>query len=198
MLVILAFVFGPGLFENSEDGSTGSARSGQGYTPDSPDSSDSSDSSEESSEESQANALHGLLERNEGNRSGVGEAVRSMITCPGRSGLQDAESVFDDAATERDELVQDLRALELDLLPASMTEDLESGWQASADADRAYAQLAGEVMSGCTPKAVTASSHWQDASGASTRATDAKKDFVSAWNPMAREHGLTTMTWDKV
>ncbi|MFE4801907.1 hypothetical protein ACFRFL_45015 [Streptomyces sp. NPDC056708] len=194
VLIILAFVYGPDLYEKIEKGfqSGSSGQSGQGIG------SNSSGSSAQNSEEGQARSLNGLLQRNKGNRGGVGEAVRRMTACPGRSGLQKAKGVFEDAATERDELVQDLEALDRDLLPTSMTKSLESSWQASADADRAYARLAGEMMSGCTPKAVLSSSQWQEASHANTQATRAKKDFVSAWNPMAEEHGLTTMSWDEL
>ena len=121
-----------------------------------------------------------------------------MTTCPGRSGLREVKGVFEDAAIERGELVRDLEDLDADLLPSSMTADLRTGWQASADAEHSYALLAEEVMGGCTSQAVMSSSHWRDASRASTRATQAKKDFVAAWNLLAEQHGLTAMSWDDV
>ncbi|ALO09380.1 Serine/threonine protein kinase [Streptomyces venezuelae] len=193
-LVILAFVYGPDLYEKiaNEARSGSSASSGQGTEA------DGSGSSAPDSEEAQARALNGLLDRNKGTRGSVGEAVSQMTACPGRSGLLEAKRVFENAASARDELLRDLEALDPGLLPASMRKSLESGWQASAAADRAYARLAEEMLSGCTPRAVTSSSQWQKASDASTRATRAKKDFVSDWNPMAKEHGLTTMSWDEV
>ncbi|MEU0403797.1 hypothetical protein ABZ318_26910 [Streptomyces sp. NPDC006197] len=194
VLLVLALVYGPDLYEKIEEGarSGSSGSSGQGSG------SDGSGSAAPDTEEGQARALNDLLERNKGNRGSVGEAVRRMTTCPGRSGLLEAKEVFEEAASARDGLLRDLEALDADLLPASMTSDLESGWQASAAADRAYARLAEEMTSGCTPEAVLASSQWQEASGASTRATRAKKDFVSGWNAMAEEHGLATMSWDEV
>ncbi|MFE4453564.1 hypothetical protein [Streptomyces sp. NPDC056796] len=199
-LVVLAVVYGPALLDLS-DGDQG--RSGSGVSADSAYPGGGSDPgsdepSAQGSEEEQALALSTLLDRNEGNRSDVGRAVNRMTGCPGRSGLREAKEVFDGAAAEREELVRDLEALGPDLLPDSMTGDLRSGWQASADADRAYALLAEAVMDDCTSTAVMSSSHWRDASRASTRATRAKKDFVSAWNPLAERHGLATMSWDEV
>ncbi|WP_139131400.1 hypothetical protein [Streptomyces griseus] len=193
-LVVLALVYGPDLLREFGEGSgsTGTGSYGQDVGP------DGSASSAPRTEEAQVRALGGLLERNEGNRSDVGAAVRRLTTCPGRSGLREAEGVFQDAATEREELVRDLEALDADLLPDSLTGSLRSGWRASAEADRAYARLAGEVMSGCTPEAVQASVHWRDASRANTRATRAKQDFVGAWNPVAEGYGLSAMAWDEV
>ncbi|MFI2368483.1 hypothetical protein [Streptomyces sp. NPDC018833] len=192
ILLLLALRYGPAVYEEFKENSasSGSGQSGLG--------SGGSGTSAENSAEGQARALSGLLERNEGNRGSVGEAVRRMMACPGSSGLLEVQGVFEDAASARDSLVQDLAALDVDLLPSAMTENLESGWEASADADRAYAQLAEEVMSGCTSGAVVASAYWDEASRANTRATAAKKDFVSDWNPLADEHGLPTMAWDEV
>lgn len=197
VLVVLALVYGPDLYEALEQGDPSSG-SGSSSFPDQDPGTGTSESAGQESEEGQLRALGNLLERNEGNRSDVGEAVSRMTACPGRFGLRVAKKVFEDAAAERDELVQDLEDLGPDLLSDSMTGDLRSGWQASADADRAYAKLAEEVMDGCTSEGVTSSSYWLEAAGASERATRAKKDFVAAWNPSAEQHGLTTMSWDEV
>ncbi|MGW0792134.1 hypothetical protein ACWD04_28900 [Streptomyces sp. NPDC002911] len=205
LLVVLAFGFGPDLFDSDEQsgssvssGSSGDPSEDTGSFGDASEDTESSELSAEESEAEQAQALGDLLDRNAGNRSDVGEAVSEMTTCPGRSGLRAAKEVFESAAAERDELVRDLEALGSDLLPAAMTEALRSGWQESADADRSYAQLSEEALSGCSSQSVISSSHWSDAAGASTRATRAKKDFVAEWNPLAEEHGLTTMSWDDV
>ncbi|MEU2234270.1 hypothetical protein [Streptomyces vietnamensis] len=191
-LVVLALVYGPDLYEQIAEG----VRSGSSESPG--ESGQGSGSSAPDTEEEQARALNALLERNSGNRGSVGEAVSRMTTCPGRTALLEAKGVFEAAATARVELLRDLEALDPDRLPSSMTENLTAGWKASAEADRAYARLAEEMSSGCTPEAVTSSSQWQKASDASTRATRAKKDFVSDWNPVAEEHGLSTMSWDEV
>ncbi|MFJ8888747.1 hypothetical protein ACIRJR_35860 [Streptomyces sp. NPDC102402] len=197
VLLVLAVVYGPDLYDTLGDGSRPSDASSTGLSEESS-GSGGPDSSTQGTKSGQVRSLAGLLERNEGNRSDVGAAVSRMTTCPGSSELREIKHVFDDAATERDALVQDLKDLDPDLLSSSMTADLRSGWQASADADRAYALLAEKVVGGCTSRAVMSSSHWRDASRASTRATRAKKDFVAAWNPLAEEHGLTTMSWDEV
>ncbi|MEU8708875.1 hypothetical protein [Streptomyces sp. NPDC048565] len=197
VLIVLAVVYGPDLYDTWKQESRSADSGSTGLSEDSLGSS-SPDPSAEETEGDQLRSLGGLLERNEGNRGDVGEAVSRMTTCPGSSGLREVKEVFEDAATERDELVRDLKGLDPDLLSSSMTADLRSGWQASADADRAYALLAEEAMGGCTSQAVMSSSHWQDASRASTRATRAKKDFVAAWNPLAEQHGLATLSWDEV
>ncbi|MFB7915276.1 hypothetical protein [Streptomyces sp. NPDC056061] len=206
VLIILALLFGPGLLEKAEkglgsDGSGQSGRSSQSGRPGQDtgtDGTDGTDTSDRSTELDQARGLGDLLDRNKGNRGGVGEAVRQMTTCPGSSGLRDAKAVFEKAATERDELLRDLAALDRDLLPGSMVDSLETGWRASADADRAYASLSDEVQYDCTPEDVTSSSQWEEASRANTRATGAKKDFASAWNDLAQEHGLDTVSWDEL
>ncbi|MFC9944880.1 hypothetical protein [Streptomyces pratensis] len=193
-LLVLAVVYGPDLYDTLEEDNRSSGSSGLSESA----VSGGTDSSAPGTEDGQVRSLAALLERNEGNRSGVGEAVSRMTTCPGGAGLREVKEVFDDAAAERDELVRDLKDLDPDLLSSSMTADLRSGWQASADADRAYSLLAEESMGGCSSGSVTSSSHWRDASRASARATSAKKDFVAAWNPLAEQHGLATMSWDEV
>ncbi|MFE7509812.1 hypothetical protein ACFU8I_01015 [Streptomyces sp. NPDC057540] len=192
--LVLALNYGPSLVATIAEGSRSS--SSHPSEPGSP--SDDAGASTTDSQVEQARALSDLLERNKGNRSSVGDAVRSMTTCPGDSGLVSAKKVFEDAASARDSLLKDLVGLESDLLPGSLASDLESGWQASATADRAYARLAEEMMDGCTPEAVLASSQWEEASSANTQATQAKKDFATGWNSLAEEHGLSTVSWDEV
>ena len=200
VLIVLAVVYGPDLYDTlaQEDRAAGSTGSGSTGLSEESSGSSGPDSSDEEATDGQLRSLESLLERNEGNRSEVGDAVSRMTTCPGRSGLREVKGVFEDAAIERGELMRDLEVLDADLLPSSMTADLRTGWQASADADHSYALLAEEVMGGCTSQAVMSSSHWRDASRASTRATQAKKDFVAAWNLLAEQHGLTAMSWDDV
>ncbi|MFE7601011.1 hypothetical protein [Streptomyces sp. NPDC057494] len=199
VLLVLALNYGPALVATIAEGSrSSSSRPLEQDSSSDGSGTDDAGSPTADSQVEQARSLSDLLERNKGNRGSVGDAVRQMTTCPGDSDLVAAKKVFEDAASAREELLKDLGELESDLLPASLTSDLESGWQASAAADRAYARLAEEMRDGCTPEAVLASSHWEEASGANTRATQAKKDFVTAWNAMATEHGLGKVSWDEV
>ncbi|MGA5314840.1 hypothetical protein ACPCTK_12045 [Streptomyces pseudogriseolus] len=140
----------------------------------------------------QADALDELLADNTGRRSGVAEAVQWMTQC---TKLSSARQVFTDAAEGREELVRRLDELTLDALPAGTASSLRTAWESSAEADWAYAQVVDDVSGGCTPGRVTGSGAWTDAAEASADATQAKKDFVDAWNPIARRHGLTTLAW---
>ncbi|MCH0564490.1 hypothetical protein [Streptomyces sp. MUM 2J] len=165
---------------NSGGSSSGGGSTGQSRI-------DSADTREE-----QATALHTLLAQNAGRRSGVSDAVQSMMNC---SDLQENRQVFEDAASARAGLVERLGALSLDRLAGELAPDLRSAWQSSEEADRAYARVVDDVSGNCSPSAVTGSSAWQDAASASAAATAAKKHFVAAWNPVAREFGLDTLAW---
>ncbi|WP_327403404.1 hypothetical protein OG194_27115 [Streptomyces sp. NBC_01288] len=159
----------------SGSGSTGQTRSGNSGT-----------------REEQVTALNTLLAGNAGRRSGVSDAVQSMLRC---SGLQDARQVFVDAAEARADLVKELGALSVDQLSDDMVSDLSSAWQNSEKADRAYARVVDDVSGSCSSANVVGSSSWQDASSAGDDATAAKQDFVAAWNPVAQEYGLDTLAW---
>lgn len=140
----------------------------------------------------QAEALDDLLDGNTGRRSGVAEAVRWMTEC---TGLSSARQVFTEAAEGREELVRQLDGLSLDALPDGLASSLRTAWESSAEADWAYAQVVDDVSGGCTPDRVTGSGAWTDAAEASADATQAKQDFVTAWNPLAQQYGLTTLAW---
>ncbi|MGI5251690.1 hypothetical protein [Actinacidiphila glaucinigra] len=142
--------------------------------------------------EEQATVLHTLLAQNTDRRRGVSDAVRSMMNC---GDLQESRQVFEDAADARADLVEKLDRLSLDQLAGDLASDLHSAWQSSEEADRSYVRVVDDVSGNCSTSAVTGSSAWQDATSASADATAAKKDFVAAWNPVAREFGLDTLTW---
>jgi hypothetical protein len=148
--------------------------------------------------EGQAKKLESLLWENDGTRGSVSKSVESVMGCPGDSELQEAKGVFDEAAANRDRLVDAVEEVGLDQLPDGLAADLLAGWKSSADADRAYSRLATDMADGCTTSRVTSSDAWADADRANVQATRAKKDFVEAWNPLAEEYGLRTLSWDEV
>lgn len=148
--------------------------------------------------EGQAKKLESLLWENDGTRGSVAKSVESVMGCPGDSELQAAKGVFDEAAANRDRLVDAVEGVGLDQLPDGLTADLLAGWESSADADRAYSRLTTDMADGCTTSRVTSSDAWADADRANVQATRAKKDFVEAWNPLAEEYGLRTLSWDEV
>lgn len=142
--------------------------------------------------EEQARALHALLGQNAERRSGVSNAVQSMMNC---HDMQEDRQVFEDAADARAGLVEKLDTLSLDHLAVDLVSDLRSAWHSSEKADRAYVRVVDEVSGNCSTSTVTRSSAWRDAASASADATAAKRNFVAAWNPVAREFGLDTLTW---
>ncbi|MFI1397455.1 hypothetical protein [Streptomyces sp. NPDC020681] len=157
-----------------------------------------SSSSAPQTREEQAQKLESLLTDNHGTRGSVSQSVSTVMGCPGGSKLSAAKVVFDDAADNRDRLVGVLEESELDQLPDGLTADLRAGWESSAEADRAYSRLADDMADGCTTSRVTSSQAWADAERANVAATRAKQDFVGAWNPLAEEYGLQTLSWDEV
>lgn len=150
------------------------------------------------SREEQATALDALVRENDGNRGGVASAVGKLMKCPGSGEREAVVRVFDEAAEERDRLVRELGELSVDELPSRVTEDLRSGWEASAAADRSYSGLTSGLGGDCTGEQVTSSAAWGEAGEHNARATRAKKDFVAGWNPVAEEYGLRTLAWDQV
>ncbi|MEX3107703.1 MULTISPECIES: hypothetical protein [unclassified Streptomyces] len=142
--------------------------------------------------EEQAKTLDALLVQNADRRGKVSDAVQSMMNC---NDLQGNRQVFEDAADARADLVNKLGELSLNQLTADLVPGLRSAWKSSEEADRAYVRVVDDVSGNCSASAVTGSSAWQDAASASADAQAAKKGFVSAWNPIAREFGLDTLAW---
>jgi hypothetical protein len=147
----------------------------------------------------QARALDGLLEQNSGTRSAVADAVQELLACPdvSRPRLSEAAETFTEAAEDRMTQLELLDELGFGMLPdgATLQRDLRESWRASADADRAYAQLADEAWCARGP---TISRYWQEAGEANERATEAKRAFVGAWNPIAEQYDLSVLSWDEV
>ncbi|WP_181139463.1 hypothetical protein [Streptomyces sp. Ru71] len=180
VVAVVAWVHG----SNGDSGSGGNSSSSTGTLQGEAGSSDSL--------AEQARTLDDLLEENAGRRGGVADAVQSMTRC---TGLQSARSVFTEAADARDDLVTRLDALSGSALPDGLLSTLRTAWRSSEEADRAYARVVDEVSGNCSADAVNSSGAWQDAADASAEATRAKKDFVTQWNPLAEQYGLTTLVW---
>ncbi|MGP4002731.1 hypothetical protein [Streptomyces sp. 8N706] len=162
--------------------------------------SDGSASRSEGTAGGQAEALAGLLARNDGTRGGVSDAVGVVQRCENTSDVSEAQAVFERAARNRGDLVAGLEKLEVDGLPGgpAAAGRLREAWQASADADLAYARWAADMSAnGCTPSS-SARNDWQEAAEANVRATKAKKAFVGMWAPIAEQYGLATRSWDQL
>jgi hypothetical protein len=83
-------------------------------------------------------------------------------------------------------------------LPAAMMSDLENAWSASASADGHFAAWAeDEINNGCTD-GDTGDSNYQAATTPDNQATLYKVSFLSLWNPIASQYGLTTYQWEQL
>ncbi|WP_424922092.1 hypothetical protein [Streptomyces sp. wa53] len=141
--------------------------------------------------EEQATAVDALLERSESDRQQVIDAVNAVEACVSDDSVDTAGQALDDAAVRRESLITDLAALDVGALPSGSlaTDSLRTGWQHSADADRAFAEWADDVR-GCSPGAVPHTSSYEEGVRSSELATGAKEEFLTLWKPIAADHGL--------
>ena len=135
--------------------------------------------------------LSGLLAQSVTDRTAVTGAAEDVRGC-GPSLRQDA-GTFARAASSRQHLLSLLASLPgRPLLPAAMLQDLTSAWQASAQVDT--------DLAGWTQDNIARGCHGHSRSDTSLRASDSPEDlatagkraFVTLWNPIARQYGLTT------
>jgi hypothetical protein len=151
----------------------------------------------EPSEQQGAAALAALLSQSVEDRSAVDAASQDVSACDPNL-TQDVQT-FDDAASSRQSLITQLSALpDASSLPSTMIQALSGAWQASMQADEDFAAWAEDEASGtCTPND-TADPNYQAATGPDQQATTDKQAFVSLWNPIAQQYGLTTYTWNQL
>ncbi|MFJ8447281.1 hypothetical protein [[Kitasatospora] papulosa] len=141
--------------------------------------------------EEQATAVDALLERSEADRQQVIDAVNAVEACVSDDSVDTAGQTLDDAAVRRESLITDLAALDVGALPSgsAATDSLRTGWQHSADADRAFADWADDAQ-GCSPGAVPHTSSYEEGVRSSELATGSKEEFLTLWKPIAMDHGL--------
>ena len=157
----------------------------------------SASSSAHISERQAATSLAGLLRQSVADRSSIKAAVSDVNQC-GPSLNQDPQ-MFQSAATSHQQLLSQLSSLPgRSALPAAMLQSLTSAWQASAAADKDLGQWAqDEVSNGCTQND-QADTNFQAAVGPDGQATTEKKAFVSQWDSIASQYGLTTYQWNQL
>jgi hypothetical protein len=148
-------------------------------------------------EQQAADSLSALLTQSVSDRSAIVSAVNDVNAC-GPNLSQDVQT-FQNAATSRQNLLSQLANLpDSSALPASMLQSLTSAWQASMQADQDYAQWAqDEASQGCVPNDHS-DSNYQAAGVPDGQATTDKQAFVSSWDPIATQYGLTTYQWDQL
>jgi hypothetical protein len=170
--------------------SPGPSGSGLASAPPSPSASASS------SEQAAAQALAQLLASSASDRGAVVAAVSDVNSCG--SGLSQDVQTFQQAAASRQQLVSQLSSLSgVSALPAQMIQDLSGAWQASGQADQDFASWASDENATCTPDD-SGDASYQAATEPDDQATTDKQAFVSLWNPIATQYGLTTYQWNQL
>ncbi|MDQ6617131.1 MAG: serine/threonine protein kinase [Actinomycetota bacterium] len=136
-----------------------------------------------------ATQLAGLLQQSNGARNLVVTATQSVGACQAdpRNGIAQVQT----AISERDAVIHNLGAVPLVALPngSQMIAALNTGLQASIEADRHYIDWMTDMLN--TGSCPITDGALQSASTASQQATAAKQTFVSLWNPIAVQNGLT-------
>lgn len=145
--------------------------------------------------ERQATQLAGLLAQNNGNRSAVDNAYYAAAAC---KTLPRDRQVFTGDAAKRESLVAKLAALDHSALNPAMIQDLNGGWQASAQADTDYAKWAASLEGHCRPAKTASNPHYLAANGPDSTATNDKMAFTRLWNPLARKYGLPTYSYTQL
>jgi hypothetical protein len=148
-------------------------------------------------EQQAATNLAGLLTQSVKDRSSITAAVKDVSNC-GPALSQDAQT-FQSAAAHRQELLSQLASLPgHSVLSAAMIQALTGAWQASAAADQDLGKWAqDEATQGCTEND-QADANYVAAEGPDGQATTDKKAFVSQWNPVASQYGLTQYQWNQL
>lgn len=144
-----------------------------------------------------AASLAGLLAQSATYRSSAVNAVNSVSQCG--PALSKDPQLLETAAAARQPLLSQLGSLPgRSALPGQMLQLLTGAWQASATADRDFAQWAQDELSkGCTQND-QADPNFQAAAAPDAQATTDKKAFVKLWNPIAAQYGLTSYLWSQL
>jgi len=148
-------------------------------------------------EQQAAQNLAGMLSQSVSDRSAIDQAVTDVKKC-GPSLSQDPQ-VFQSAASSRQVLLADLAAMPgAAALPAGMLQDLSGAWQASIAADKDFTRWADdEITQGCVQDD-SGDPNLVASTGPDNQATADKQAFVSLWNPIAAQYGLTGYTWKQL
>ncbi len=145
------------------------------------------------SERTAAVALNKLLSQSGKYRAEVNVALDDVLAC--RS-LRASRDTFGASASNRRNLLAKLAVLpDHSALPATMLQDLASGWKASIQVDTDFhAWTQDEISRGCNPKTVTSDPNYQASNGYETPASTGKAEFAQAWRPVAAKFGLPAYT----
>lgn len=168
-------------------------------TPTGPSGAGVSPSASDQAEEDIATQVQSLLEENAPQRGRVAKALTAGGSCShGKKPVEDAHDELLDVAVKRDDLARrvDLLTPRADGDLAEALGDLSRAWTASAKADRGYASWVSETADWLDEFGVTACGHSETRitddlpRTHDDEATEAKRDFVDLWNPIALRYGL--------
>lgn len=144
-----------------------------------------------------ARQLGDMLSQSVSDRIAITQAVGDVQAC--RPSLSQDPQVFQSAASSRRTLLAELANMAgASALPAPMLQDLSGAWQASVDADKDFAQWADDEITHPCVQNDTSDPGSVAAKGPDAQATTDKQAFVSMWNPIATQYGLTTYTWEQL
>ncbi|MFE2302526.1 hypothetical protein ACFXAW_30565 [Streptomyces sp. NPDC059445] len=158
-----------------------------------------SPSASDQAEEDIATQVQSLLEENAPQRGRVAKALTAGGSCShGKKPVEDAHDELLDVALKRDDLARrvDLLTPRADGDLAEALGDLSRAWTASAKADRGYASWVSQTADWLDEFGVTACGHSETRitddlpRTHDDEATEAKRDFVDLWNPIALRYGL--------
>jgi hypothetical protein len=130
-----------------------------------------------------------MLSQSVSDRAAISNAASDVASCG--PNLASDPKTFDNAATSRKSLLASLASITgRAALPAALISDLTQAWQASVNADQAYAKWASdEIANGCVPDD-TNDPGYQATNTPNRNATKYKTAFVAEWNPVAAKYGL--------
>ncbi|MEY9872279.1 hypothetical protein ABH931_001753 [Streptacidiphilus sp. MAP12-33] len=146
----------------------------------------------------QATKLSGLLDQAASNRQAVIAAVDAINHC---QGLQQDQQTLTTAAQDRANLVTQLGQLQVDALPSGqdLVTKLTAGWNASQQADLHYAAWAAQAAPGCQKKHhAKQDGEYASAVGASSEATQAKREAAELWNRIAAANNLSPKAYTQL
>jgi hypothetical protein len=142
-----------------------------------------------SAQQQAAENLASLLSQSVSDRASVNDAYNDVMNC-GPDVSQDAQT-FENAEQARQQLISQLADLpSQSALSPSMLQALSGAWQVSAQVDGDYAQWAQDQAGGCTINS-TADPSYAAARNPNLQATADKTAFISQWDPVAAQYGLT-------
>jgi hypothetical protein len=141
----------------------------------------------------QARALHTLIGRSSADKQRIAAAASQLQAC---RHVKQAIQTFQEAATSRDRLVDQVADLQVGLLPGggAAVATFSQALRASADADRAYVAW-GETRHKVHHHCRGGKDLRRQAVRLSAASHRPKQETARAWNLIAAQFGMATITW---